>query len=129
MYQKKQPRTPTSPRDSALRNKQIALPIRRPPAEKSSAAPPAAEAVTANPAAAVPVEAGNSERSGYENNTQTSVRTIDGAGSAIVTLCLRAENANGARRTKNEYCQQKTPEKQQEEAVLQSDGNNFAFLP
>ena len=106
MYQKKQPRTPTSPRDSDLRNKQIVLPIRRPPAERSSAAPPAAEAVTANPAAAVPAEAGNSERSGYENNTQTSVRTIDGDGFAIVTLCLRAENANGARRTKNEYCQQ-----------------------
>ena len=66
MYQKKQPRTPTSPRDSALRNKQIVLPIRRPPAERSSAAPPAAEAVTANPAAAVPAEAGNSERSGYK---------------------------------------------------------------
>ena len=96
---KKQPRTTTSPRDSGLRSKQIISPIRRPPAGRSSAAPPAAEAVTANPAAAVPAEAENFERSGYENNTQTNTRAAVGAGVAAVPLCLRAEGTDGARRT------------------------------
>ncbi|MFR7745389.1 MAG: TPM domain-containing protein [Acutalibacteraceae bacterium] len=93
---KKQPRTPTSPRDSGLRSKQIILPIRQPPAGRSSAAPPAAEAVTANPAAAVPAEAENFERSGYENNPQTSIRAVAGAGSVAVALRLCTEDANRA---------------------------------
>lgn len=93
---KKQPRTTTSPRDSGLRSKQIALPIRRPPAGRSSAAPPAAEAVTANPAAAVPAEAENFERSDHENNPQTSIRTNAGADSVVVPLCLCTEDANRA---------------------------------
>lgn len=93
---KKQPRTTTSPRDSGLRSKQIISPIRRPPAGRSSAAPPAAEAVTANPAAAVPAEAENSERSGYENNTQTNTRAVAGTGSAAVALRLCTEDANRA---------------------------------
>lgn len=93
---KKQPRTTTSPRDSGLRSKQIISPIRRPPAGRSSAALPAAEAVTANPAAAVPAEAENSERSGYENNTQTNTRAVAGTGSAAVALRLCTEDANRA---------------------------------
>ena len=93
---KKQPRTTTSPRDSGLRSKQIISPIRRPPAGRSSAALPAAEAVTANPAAAVPAEAENSERSGYENNTQTNTRAVAGTGSAAVALCLCTEDTNRA---------------------------------
>lgn len=93
---KKQPRTTTSPRDSGLRSKQIVLPIRRPPAGRSSAALPAAEAVTANPAAAVLAEAENSERSGYENNTQTNTRAVAGTGSAAVALRLCTEDANRA---------------------------------
>lgn len=93
---KKQPRTTMSPRDSGLRSKQIISPIRRPPAGRSSAALPAAEAVTANPAAAVPAEAENSERSGYENNTQTNTRAVAGTGSAAVALRLCTEDANRA---------------------------------
>lgn len=93
---KKQPRTTTSPRDSGLRSKQIISPIRRLPAGRSSAALPAAEAVTANPAAAVPVEAENSERSGYENNTQTNTCAVAGTGSAAVALRLCTEDANRA---------------------------------
>ena len=93
---KKQPRTTTSPRDSGLRSKQIVSPIRRPPVGRSSAALPAAEAVTANPAVAVPAEAENSERSGYENNTQTNTRAVAGTGSAAVALRLCTEDANRA---------------------------------
>ena len=81
---------------SGLRSKQIISPIRRPPAGRSSAALPAAEAVTANPAAAVPAEAENSERSGYENNTQTNTRAVAGTGSAAVALRLCTEDANRA---------------------------------
>ena len=62
--------------------------IRRPPAGRLSAALPAAGAATANPAEAVPAEAENSERSGYENNTQAHVRAIAGTGSIIVALRL-----------------------------------------
>lgn len=93
---KKQPLTPMFPRDFSLQSKQIILPIRRPPAGRLSAALPAAGAATANPAEAVPAEAENSERSGYENNTQTRVRAIAGTGSVIVALRLYAEDANGA---------------------------------
>ena len=93
---KKQPRTPTSPRDSGLRRKQIILPIRQPPAGRSNAAPPATGAATANPAAEVLAEAENSERSGYENNTQTNTRAVAGTGSAAVALRLCTENANRA---------------------------------
>ena len=93
---KKQPLTPMFPRDFSLQSKQIILPIRRPPAGKLSAALPAAGAATVNPAEAVPAEAENSERSGYENNTQTRVRAIAGTGSVIVALRLYAEDANGA---------------------------------
>ena len=98
---KKQPLTPTSPQGFSLRSNQIVLPTRRHPAGRLSAALPAAGAA-ANPAVEVLAEAENSERSGYENNAQTSVRAIAGAGSAVVPLCLRAESANGARRTRNE---------------------------
>ena len=89
---------------SGLRSKQIVLPIIRPPVGRSSAVPPAMEAAAANPAA-VPVEAENSERSGYENSTQTSTCAVVGSSSTAVALCLCAEDANRVGRPQNEYRQ------------------------
>ena len=53
------------------------------------------EAATANPAAEVLAEAENSERSSYENNTQTSVHTVADIGPAAVALCLCTEGTDG----------------------------------
>ena len=48
------------------------------------------------PAEEVLAEAENSERSGYENNTQTNTRAVAGTGSAAVALRLCTEDANRA---------------------------------
>lgn len=77
-----------------LTEKQTNLPIKRPPAARSSAAPPApAEAAAMKAAAAVPVEAENSERSSYENDIQTSDRTAAGAGAGSFSLRMCADGA------------------------------------
>lgn len=92
MYQKKQPQTPTSPRGSGLRSKQIVLPIRRPPAGRSSAAPPAEEAVAANPAAAVRAEAENSDLKGAAmKTTHKQVLALLLAVALLLLLCACAQ--------------------------------------
>ena len=96
MCLKKQPLTPTSPWSFSLRSNQIILPTRRRPDGGSNAAHQAAVAAPANPEAEVPAEAENSERSGYGNSARESTRAVAGSDSAAVTLCFRAEDADGA---------------------------------
>ena len=80
------------PRDFSLQSKQIILPIRRPPAGRSSAAPPAEEAVAANPAAAVRAEAENSDLKGAAmKTTYKQVLALLLAVALLLLLCACAQ--------------------------------------